>query len=321
MSEKRSGTFYAKILLFGEYSILCDSMGLSIPFTHFKGELNFHEGELGTAPEFVRESNQSLKDFAAHLRELREKGSLLFEIDIDRLDEDIARGLFFESNIPQGYGIGSSGALVASLYSSYAIDPILPAARLGKKKVSQLRNIFAQMESYFHGMSSGIDPLNCYISHPLLIEKRDDIKTIGMKQQAEAGKGTIFLVNTGLPGNTGPMVNLFLEQCRDDGYLSNIRNELVPLTESCIKSIVKGDIDRFFYSLKGLSKFFLRHMEPMIPQRFHHLWKHGIETGEYYLKLCGSGGGGYLLGFTEDFEKTNDFFKKQEMELIPVNHF
>ena len=37
----RPEVFYAKIMLFGEYSVICDSMGLTIPYAHFKGELSF----------------------------------------------------------------------------------------------------------------------------------------------------------------------------------------------------------------------------------------------------------------------------------------
>jgi mevalonate kinase len=39
----------------------------------------------------------------------------------------------------------------------------------------------------------------------------------------------------------------------------------------------------------------------MIPEQFHAIWQNGIDTNDYYLKLCGSGGG-YILGFTEDLE-------------------
>jgi mevalonate kinase len=40
----------------------------------------------------------------------------------------------------------------------------------------------------------------------------------------------------------------------------------------------------------------------MIPEQFHAIWQNGIDTNDYYLKLCGSGGG-YILGFTEDLER------------------
>ena len=53
-----------------------------------------------------------------------------------------------------------------------------------------------------------------------------------------------------------------------------------------------------------VSEVVLENFKPMIPSAFHKVWQHGIETNDYYLKLCGSGGGGYILGFTKDFNKT-----------------
>ena len=54
----------------------------------------------------------------------------------------------------------------------------------------------------------------------------------------------------------------------------------------------------------------------MIPKEFHKLWKKGIETNAYYLKLCGSGGGGYMLGFTEDLEKAKAALKDYKLEVV-----
>jgi len=65
-----------------------------------------------------------------------------------------------------------------------------------------------------------------------------------------------------------------------------------------------------------LSKVVLKHFKPMIPDSFHHLWKQGIESNDYYLKLCGSGGGGYILGFTEDYQKTQKLLKDYKLELV-----
>ncbi len=42
---------------------------------------------------------------------------------------------------------------------------------------------------------------------------------------------------------------------------------------------------------------------PMIPESIFNIWKKGLDSNAYYLKLCGSGGGGYILGFTKDYEK------------------
>ncbi len=54
----------------------------------------------------------------------------------------------------------------------------------------------------------------------------------------------------------------------------------------------------------------------MIPDSFHQLWENGIETNDYYLKLCGSGGGGYILGFTKDYEKTKKLLEDYKLELV-----
>ncbi len=56
----------------------------------------------------------------------------------------------------------------------------------------------------------------------------------------------------------------------------------------------------------------------MIPEEFIHHWKEGIENNDYILKLCGSGGGGYLLGFTRKYSKVKKLLKAKGLEVIPV---
>ena len=60
----------------------------------------------------------------------------------------------------------------------------------------------------------------------------------------------------------------------------------------------------------------LQNFKPMIPKEYRELWRKGIETNTYYLKLCGSGGGGYILGFTKNFEKTKKMLKTHSLELV-----
>ena len=60
----------------------------------------------------------------------------------------------------------------------------------------------------------------------------------------------------------------------------------------------------------------LNHFKPMIPAQFHDLWKQGLETNDYYLKLCGSGGGGYILGFAPDFNKAQQALKDYKLEVV-----
>jgi mevalonate kinase len=57
--------------------------------------------------------------------------------------------MYFDSSIPQGYGVGSSGALVAATYMTDAQDKITVLENLTREKLLQLKNIFSQMESFF----------------------------------------------------------------------------------------------------------------------------------------------------------------------------
>jgi len=317
---KKNETFYAKILLFGEYSIMCNSMALTVPYTHFKGELSFINDDKYTNLDFATESNKSLREYLIYLQSLNEKKELLFEMDFNAFENDVAAGLYFESTIPQGYGIGSSGALCAAVYGKYSSNKIFSDENISTEDLLMLKKIFAQMESFFHGVSSGMDPLNCYIKNPLLIKSKTNIETVGIPREF-SNNGGIFLINTGKPGKTGPLVNLFFEQCKEDRFFNLIKNEMIPFTNGCIQSIVKGDIKAFFGHLKSLSGFLLSNLKPMIPNAFLDAWQRGLESGDYYLKLCGSGGGGFLLGFTEDLDKAQKMLHLQNIEIVPVSKF
>jgi mevalonate kinase len=46
------------------------------------------------------------------------------------------------------------------------------------------------------------------------------------------------------------------------------------------------------------------------------VWKNGLQTNDYYLKLCGSGGGGYILGFAPDLDKARAALKPYQLEVV-----
>lgn len=318
--KKNKGIFYAKILLFGEYSIMCDSMALSVPYTHFKGELSFINDDKYTDQEFAAESNRSLKLFYLFLKEQKDSGALIIDFDLTKFKQDIEAGLYFESTIPQGFGLGSSGALVASIYEKYAINRIKHNGNLTKEEFARLKSIFSQMESFFHGVSSGMDPLNCYMRNPLLIKPDHLIQPVGIPR-VFSKNGGIFLINTGLPGKTGPLVSKFFDWCKNEQFLNAVKNEMIPLTNASIEAILKGEIGEFFKNLKVLSRFLLQNLKPMVPSAFFDVWQKGLDTGTYYLKLCGSGGGGFLLGFSENLEEARVLLQQQNVEIIPISKF
>ena len=199
--------FYSKILLFGEYGIIKDSKGLSIPYNFYNGALKVDENP---STEAIK-SNESLRKFVLYLEQLQNEQPELVTFNLTTLKTDVERGMYFDSSIPQGYGVGSSGALVAAIYDKYANDKITVLENLTREKLLQLKTIFAQMESFFHGKSSGLDPLNSYLSIPILINSKDNIEASGIPTQSLTGKGAVFLLDSGIVGETAPMVNIFME--------------------------------------------------------------------------------------------------------------
>ncbi len=304
--------FYSKILLFGEYGIIKDSKGLSIPYNFFKGALKLDDVNSKEALK----SNDSLQRFATYLKELQEKEPTLVAFDIIALKADVAKGMYFDSSIPQGYGVGSSGALVAAIYDKYVIDKITVLENLTREKLLKLKTIFGKMESFFHGKSSGLDPLNSYLSLPILINSSENIESTSIPSQNNLGKGAVFLLDSGITGDTAPMVQLFMEKMKQEGFRTMLKNQFIKHTDACVEDFISGNVKSLFGNLKQLSHVVLDNFKPMIPAKFHKLWKQGIDTNDYYLKLCGSGGGGYILGFTQDIEKAKKALKDYNLEVV-----
>ena len=301
--------FYAKILLFGEYGIIKDSKGLSIPYSFYNGALK--KDDISDPKRSA--SNAGLKRFVTHLETLDPE---IVRFEMDRLKADVDQGMYFDSSIPQGYGVGSSGALVAAIYDQYALDKITVLENLTREKLLKLKGIFSAMESFFHGKSSGLDPLNSYLSIPILINSKDNIEATGIPSQQQEGKGAVFLLDSGMIGETAPMVQIFMDNMKNETFRKMIKNQFIRHTDACVDDFLKGDIKSLFKNTKKLSRIVLNHFKPMIPAQFHDLWLKGLETNQYYLKLCGSGGGGYILGFTEDIDNARKVLSDYKLEVV-----
>ena len=239
--------FYSKILLFGEYGIIKDSKGLSIPYNFFKGALKSSKNLNIKA----KQSNESLQRFAEYLESIQQEDLVRF--DIDSLKNDVENGMYFDSSIPQGYGIGSSGALVAAIYDKYADDKITVLENLTREKLLKLKTIFGKMESFFHGKSSGLDPLNSYLSLPILINSKDNIESTSLPTQNKEGKGAVFLLDSGITGETAPMVQIFMEKMKQEGFRNIIKGQsLSSILMRVSTTFLNGDIKGLFGHVKQL---------------------------------------------------------------------
>ena len=205
--------------------------------------------------------------------------------------------MYFHSTIPVGYGAGSSGALCAGLYDRYCQEKIAPSEIA---RFSTLKEQLAQLESFFHGSSSGVDPLICYVDQPLLFPSAQEVLFFEPKVKLPES-ASLFLIDTHISRQTAPLVNLFLEKCKDPNYNNRLLAELIPYTEEAIHYLEAADSAALLDSFHQISYFQYRYFLPMIPETYRDLWLAGLSSDLFKLKLCGAGGGGFILGFTRDY--------------------
>ena len=239
----------------------------------------------------------------------------VFNIQLSTLtppsDEMPLQMLAFPSDM-QSYG--SSGALVAAVFEKYSFVKKNPET-ISKDELKDLKVIFGQLESYFHGKSSGIDPLICFMNLPILIESKESVDKDSIPKE-ELGKGAIFLIDSGMTGETGPMIQIFFEKLKNEGFRKTLKEEFIRYNNACIDAFLKKDMNPFFRNLKKLSVWAYEHFRPMIPENLFNVWKKGLDSNAYYLKLCGSGGGGYILGFAKDYAKAEKMLEGFHKEVI-----
>ena len=304
----------AKLLLFGEYSILLGSSALSMPFSSFGASLRFMNFEGKNSAE-AAESNHHLQKLYNHYL----KSPEVFDsfLDLERFRNDLINGLCFASTIPQCYGMGSSGAVCAAIYNRYGVKGTNTSSGLSGENLIMLRQRFTRMESYFHGKSSGFDPLVSYLKKPLLLGNDGVVVPVDLFHLFNENQIELLLIDSGLPCNTGPLVMDFLDRFAPKGKISPAGVNLIGMTNSCIEKLLLSDFDGFRDEISRLSRFQFTELKHLIPAHLQPCWSDGLQCGLFSMKLCGSGGGGYLICFTSNAKETVNYF---ENKVIPVLH-
>ncbi|MEM1319084.1 MAG: mevalonate kinase [Bacteroidota bacterium] len=291
-----------KLLLFGEYIIIKGGSALAMPLDLYSGQWRW------AAPETSREElQQQLPLWAAQLMQWQRTGDLLAPLDLQRFNEELEQGLYFQSSIPRGYGTGSSGALCAALLGRFG--------QKHEKQLAVLKQQLAQLEGFFHGSSSGIDPLVCYTQQPLLLVPSGDLQPCRLPEALPAA--TLFLIDTGIARQTEPLVQHFLQCCQDPTFEQHGVAPLILLNEQAIAAFLAGDTTALLETITGISRLQLQYFGPMILEEFRGIWERGLEEGSTYsLKLCGAGGGGFILGLSTDWDATQR--ELSQYQLIPI---
>ena len=257
--------YTAKILLFGEHIVLNGAMSLAIPISQFK--LWWKKGG----------QTDSLNSFYEYLSRL------------DFVNQDMLRDLKtlqprFESDIPQGYGVGSSGALCAAVY-----EYIFPNFK--EKKVNTILKELANFEHFFHGKSSGLDALVILFKHPVIVENR---KVRFVNFINDSFMKDLYLVDSGQSRSSKDIINYFSKL--DLKNREKIK-ELVFVNNTIVKNLMNQNVIDFYDLMRRVSELQFETLGEMILPQIKGPWEEGLNSGEYFIKLCGAGGGGYYLAW------------------------
>ena len=282
-------SFNSKILLFGEYGIMHDSNALSIPYKKFNGSLSKSD-HLSEDQKISNRNIESLYEY------IIQEDYLNDIINSDNLKEEIDSGLYFDSNIPIGSGLGSSGALVSSIISRYSkVD-------LKSFSNSEIKKIMSLVESKFHGNSSGFDPAVSYFNKPMLYsnQKIKLIERIAFKDFK------VYIIDSQIDSSTKKMIKVFEDKISKSEFRLFFNSKFINNTNQCINHLINTS-KLFRDSVKELSNDTLHNFQEMIPEKLKPKWKEGIKNDSYYMKLCGSGGGGFFLAYDFDNQINSSF--------------
>jgi mevalonate kinase len=269
MGQKKLDSFPSKILLFGEYLVLKGGQAISIPYKKFSLQKTF-----------VEKSN---KAYLIKFFEFISSNEIFKNRISEQLKVDIENGLHFESNIPVGYGLGSSGAIVALIYDHYILEK--------KNEFLEVKFELGQLENFFHNNSSGVDPLTSYIQMPIHISS--DESSILCH---EISLASFYLHDSGIKRNAKVAIDHFVNLSRAELF----QNELMKLS-ILNNSIIQNIIDQksILSQMQQFSKIQLELFSDFIPEPTKKLWEYGIHSETYWMKLCGAGMGGMFLVYSE----------------------
>ncbi len=276
------------MLLFGEHTVLQGGSAYAVPLRGYRAELS-RSSPGTTAPGGL--------DFGTWLEHMRREPGLVEQLDLDRLASEADR-LRIESNIPVGYGLGSSGALCALVYGRYARrrwtfeEP--------RRALGGLRTALASLENFFHGSSSGLDPLTSFLNRGVVIEPGGGIDlgaTDSPLPYPHVDSGW-FLLDSGQARRGELAIRSFRESAADPTW----RTEALAPMHAAVERIVEGIRTASFGSLpqniKRLSELQLNYLPAeLIPTSTRRLWGRWLAEDLAYLKLCGAGAGGFYLGY------------------------
>ncbi|MEJ6692181.1 MAG: hypothetical protein QNL00_01195 [Saprospiraceae bacterium] len=281
-------SYSSKIILFGEYSVIHGGEILATPINQYSARW-----EKNKPTSNLTKSLQPILEYLKYTNNTK--------VDLKAFAQAISNGMYLHSNIPSGYGLGSSGAITAAIYDLFVLD---------EKKASDtslLKEDLLGIESYFHGVSSGIDPLVIYLNQSIHIDE-DVIHIL----EDNIDLSHYFLIDTGISRKTSPFVKQYIDRAQDESYLSSI-DRYKKMCSAAIAAQMNDNQASLCAAISDISHWQYEYLDFAILDDYRDLWKDTLDRDNLSIKLCGAGGGGFLLGYAEDVDRAITEYNKYKL--------
>jgi len=278
--------YTSAIMLVGEYGVMAGGSALTIPFQKFNVRVR-KTGDIPSVKE--KEASQSqayLKSLYKHIGNLP-AGTFHAIPDLDFFYQNL-ESVWFERNIPTGYGLCNSSAISAAIY-----DLFFPESR--NVPLSHQKEDLAAIESYSYGLpkdlrkhvknSSGAEALTSFTGTPIYFKDDGSIQKVEFNPDKIPSGYRFFLLDSEETTDSIPLVRQFLRKMENPGFASSVRNEYCVINQKLIEVLLGRYNADPGLLIRVLSDFQYTHFREMIPDRMLDLWIEGQVTNEFYLKL------------------------------------
>lgn len=286
-----SKIYPSKVLLFGEYTVIDGGDSIAIPY--YKRYANWDYDLL----EF--ESRKSLMELVEFVEK---ETSVSFDNSVFKAAWD--QGLYLDSNIPQGYGTGSSGSLVAAFYDAFVVNK--------HDDLLDIQKDFQKMEALFHGASSGIDPLVAYYGQGIW-KRNGNIEIFQTKEMQILDR--LYLWDSRQSRTTAPLVEWYKKAIQSGQIPLEVIDRLKVLNSEIIKALMENDHSSFESCFVQISTIEMEYFTAMFPEDIRRdidLMQATIPNIQ--IKLCGAGGGGFYLCYLPESTVEHD-----KIRLLPLS--
>src|SRR5699024_10127281 len=133
-------------------------------------------------------------------------------------------------------------------------------------KLKELKKSLGNLESYFHGVSSGLDPLSIILNEPILYRSTQDIATTKLPPPSTEKDNVIFLLDSKYPRTTARMMRLFNNLHSKKAFKEKFNQHVKENNNEAILNFLENDTDSFYHSMYNLSDFQLKYMKDFFPE-------------------------------------------------------